>query len=143
METLEFDINISAAPEKVWTVLWDDMHYRQWTSAFTKGSFYVGTWDEGSIIKFFDPNNNGMYSRVLKNDPNKEMTFLHLGEIYDGVETPQDWGDATETYLLEKTEDGTLLKARIKTSEEFKTFFEDKFPKALQNVKNLSENQLE
>ena len=118
------------------------MSYRQWTSAFTEGSFYVGTWEEESIVKFFDPNNNGMYSRVLKNEANKEMTFLHLGEIYDGVETPQDWGDATESYLLEETENGTNLIARIKTSEEFKSFFEEKFPNALQNVKNLSENQL-
>lgn len=142
MEILEFEIKINASPEKVWTVLWDDMHYRQWTSAFTKGSFYVGTWDEGSIIKFFDPNNNGMYSRVLKNDPNKEMVFLHLGEIYDGIETPQDWGDATESYVLEETEEETILKATIKSSPEFKDFFEEKFPAALQNVKNLAENQL-
>ena len=142
METLEYKIQINATPEKVWTTLWDDMRYRQWTSAFTEGSFYVGTWEEESIVKFFDPNNNGMYSRVLKNEANKEMTFLHLGEIYDGVETPQDWGDATESYLLEETENGTNLIARIKTSEEFKSFFEEKFPNALQNVKNLSENQL-
>ena len=142
METLEFTIEINATPEKVWTVLWDDTSYRQWTSAFTKGSFYVGTWEEDSMMKFFDPNNNGMYSRVLKNDPNKEMVFLHLGEIFDGVEVPQDWGDATESYLLEETEEGTKLIAKIKTSEEFKGFFEDKFPNALQNVKNLAENQL-
>lgn len=142
METLEFTIEINATPEKVWTVLWDDTSYRQWTSAFTKGSFYIGTWEEDSMMKFFDPNNNGMYSRVLKNDPNKEMVFLHLGEIFDGVEVPQDWGDASESYLLEETEEGTKLIAKIKTSEEFKGFFEDKFPNALQNVKNLAENQL-
>jgi len=142
METLEYKIEINASPEKVWTVLWDDMSYRQWTSAFTEGSFYIGTWEEDSMMKFFDPNNNGMYSRVLKNNPNKEMTFLHLGEIYDGVEVPQDWGDATESYLLEETENGTKLTAKINTSEEFKGFFEDKFPNALQNVKNLAENQL-
>ena len=142
METLEYTIEINAAPEKVWTVLWDDFSYRQWTSAFTKGSFYVGTWEEKSMMKFFDPENNGMYSRVLKNDPNKEMIFLHLGEIYDGVEVPQDWGDATESYILQETEEGTKLIARINTSEEFKDFFEDKFPNALQNVKHLSENQL-
>jgi len=142
METLEYKIDINATPEKVWSVLWSDTSYRQWTSAFSKGSFYVGTWDEESIIKFFDPNNHGMYSKVLKNEPNKEMTFLHLGEIYDGVEVPQDWGDATESYILEETENGTHLTARIKSSEEFKGFFEDKFPQALQNVKNLSENQL-
>lgn len=142
METLEYTIEIDAAPEKVWTVLWSDTSYRQWTSAFTKGSFYIGTWEEESIVKFYDPEDNGMYSKVLKNDPNKEMVFLHLGEIFDGVEVPQDWGDATESYILEETEDGTRLIARIKASDEFKGFFEEKFPEALQNVKHLSENQL-
>ncbi|RZJ47512.1 MAG: SRPBCC domain-containing protein [Chryseobacterium sp.] len=142
METLEYTIEINATPEKVWTVLWSEISYTQWTSAFSEGSFYVGTWDENSIIKFFDPKNNGMYSKVLKNDPNKEMIFLHLGEIYDGVEVPRDWEDATESYLLDETEEGTKLTARIKASEEFKGFFEDKFPNALKNVKHLSENQL-
>lgn len=142
METLLYEIQINASPEKVWDVLWSEMTYRQWTTAFTDGSFYQGTLEEGSIVKFFDPNNNGMYSRVEKNVPNKEMKFLHLGEIYDGVESPQDWGDATETYILEETEDGTRLKSEIHSPVEFIAFFEDKFPKALRIVKNLSENQL-
>ncbi|ROI00889.1 SRPBCC family protein [Chryseobacterium daecheongense] len=142
METLSFEVQIEATPEKVWSVLWNDISYRQWTTAFTEGSFYEGTLEEGTLVKFFDPNNNGMYSRVEKNIPNKEIKFLHLGEIYDGVEQPQDWGEATESYILEETESGTTLKGIIQTPEEFKGFFEDKFPKALGIVKNLSENQL-
>lgn len=34
--------------------------------SFAEGSFYKGTLEEGSIVKFFDPNNNGIYSRVEK-----------------------------------------------------------------------------
>lgn len=142
MQKLFFEIQIDAPPEKVWDVLWSDMTYRQWTTAFTEGSFYMGTFEEGSIIKFFDPDNNGMFSRVEKNIPNKEMKFLHLGEIYGGVETEQDWGEATEGYILEETPIGTILKIEIQTPEEFKSFFEEKFPNALGIVKNLSENQL-
>lgn len=142
METLTFEVQIEATPEKVWSVLWNDISYRQWTTAFTEGSFYEGTLEEGTIVKFFDPNNNGMFSRVEKNVPNKEMKFLHLGEIYDGVEQPQDWGEATESYILEETESGTTLKGVIQTPEEFKGFFEEKFPTALGIIKNLAENQL-
>ncbi|WP_407491663.1 hypothetical protein [Elizabethkingia anophelis] len=90
-------------------------------------------------MKFFDPKNNGMYSRVEKNIPNKEIKFLHLGEIYDGVEKAQNLGEATESYILEETGNGTILKGEIQTPEEFKSFFEDKFPKALEIVKNLAE----
>jgi uncharacterized protein YndB with AHSA1/START domain len=142
METLSFEVQINASPEKVWSVLWDDISYRQWTSAFATGSFYLGNLEEGSIIKFFDPNNNGMYSRVEKTIPNKEIKFLHLGEIYDGIEVPQNWGEATEAYILEETEDGTTLKCEIRTPAEYKGFFEEKFPRALGIVKHLSENQL-
>lgn len=142
METLTFEIEIDAAPEKVWTVLWSDISYRQWTSAYTNGSFYEGTLEENSTVRFLDKENNGMYSKVLKNDPNKEMVFQHLGEIINGGEVPQEWEDATETYKLEETSDGTILRCKVNTNEEFKAFFENNFPKALQNVKNLSENQL-
>lgn len=142
METLSYMIEIKARPEKVWTVLWGEVTYMQWTSAFMKGSFYEGDLEEGSIVKFLDPNNNGMYSRVEKNIPNQEIIFLHLGEIYDGVEVAEDWGEATESYILEETENGTTLQCEIKTSTEFKSFFEEKFPKALGLVKNLAENQL-
>jgi len=142
METLEYQIKINAQPEEIWTVLWSDISYQQWTSAFTKGSFYEGTLEEGTTVKFLDPKNNGMYSRVEKHSPNKEMRFLHLGEIFDGVETPQDWGNATESYLLQEVEDETILTVKINTSEEFKSFFEEKFPNALKNVKHLSENML-
>jgi len=141
MELLKFEIKINAAPEKVWSVLWDDISFRQWTSAFTQGSFYMGTLDEGSTIQFLDPDNNGMFSKVVKNIPNKEMVFLHLGEIYNGVETPMDWGNATESYTLDEEDESTKLTLEINTTEEFKSFFEEKIPKAIQNVKNLSENQ--
>ncbi len=142
MEKLTFNIEIEAPPEKVWNVLWGEITYRQWTTAFTEGSFYEGTLEKGSLVKFFDPHQNGMYSRVEQNIPHKEMKFLHLGEIYNGTEVPRNWGEATEAYLLEETEDGTLLTTEIQTPEEFKSFFEEKFPDALAIVKNLSENQL-
>lgn len=142
MEKLHFDIQINAEPEKVWSVLWDDFSFRQWTSAFKEGSFYQGNLKENEIIKFLDPQNNGMFSKIVKLVPNQEILFLHLGEIYNGVEAPQNWQDATENYILTENENTTHLQVEIQTSEEFKSFFEEKFPDALSNVKHLSENQL-
>jgi uncharacterized protein YndB with AHSA1/START domain len=142
MEQLSYEIEINAEPEKVWSVLWSDITYRQWTTAFTEGSFYEGALEENSIVKFLDPKNNGMYSRVIKVIPNETITFLHLGEIYEGIEVAQEWGDATEAYFLEENDEGTLLRTVINTPAEFKSFFEEKFPKAMNIVKHLSENQL-
>lgn len=39
MHKLFFEIQIDAPPERVWDVLWSDITYRQWTTAFTEGSF--------------------------------------------------------------------------------------------------------
>ncbi|UKB82152.1 SRPBCC domain-containing protein [Chryseobacterium sp. MEBOG06] len=142
MEELSYEIEINAEPEKVWSVLWGDITYRQWTTAFSEGSFYEGTLEENNIIKFLDTKQNGMYSRVEKVIANEEIKFLHLGEIYEGIEVPQNWGDATETFFLEENEEGTLLKVKIMSSEEFKDFFEEKYPKALMIIKHLCENQL-
>ncbi|WP_394664775.1 SRPBCC domain-containing protein [uncultured Chryseobacterium sp.] len=142
MEKLHFDIQINAEAEKVWSVLWDDFSFRQWTSAFTEGSFYQGNLKENEIIKFLDPQNNGMFSKIVALIPNQEIKFLHLGEIYNGVEAPQNWGEATEKYILTEDENTTHLKVEIQTLEQFKSFFEEKFPDALSNVKHLSENQL-
>ncbi|WP_160137636.1 SRPBCC domain-containing protein [Chryseobacterium sp. c4a] len=142
MEKLSYEIEINAEPEKVWSVLWSDITYRQWTTAFTDGSFYEGALEENNIVKFLDPKNNGMYSRVIKVIPNQEITFLHLGEIYEGIEVAQEWGDATEAYFLEENDEGTLLRTVINTPDEFKSFFEEKFPKAMNIIKHLSENQL-
>jgi len=142
MEILHFDIQINAEAVKVWTVLWDDFSFRQWTSAFAEGSFYQGSLEKGNIIKFLDPKNNGMYSKIVQLIPSEEITFLHLGEIYEGVETPRDLGEATERYILKEHENTTHLYVEVATTEEFKSFFEEKFPVALSNVKNLSENQL-
>lgn len=142
MEELSYEIEINAEPEKVWSVLWGDITYRQWTTAFSEGSFYEGTLEENNIIKFLDTKQNGMYSRVEKVIANEEIKFLHLGEIYEGIEVPQNWGDATETFFLEENEEGTMLKVKIMSSEEFKDFFEEKYPKALMIIKHLCENQL-
>ncbi|HAO27250.1 MAG TPA: ATPase [Chryseobacterium indologenes] len=142
MEQLSYEIEINAEPEKVWSVLWGEITYRQWTTAFTEGSFYEGTLEENIIIKFLDPKQNGLYSRVEKVIPNEEIQFRHLGEIYEGIEVAQDWGEATESYFLEENEEGTLLKTIIQSPAEYKDFFEEKFPKAMLLVKHLSENQL-
>jgi hypothetical protein len=54
--------------------------------------------EENNIVKFLDPKKYGMYSRVEKVIPNEEIKFLHLGEIYEGIEVARN-GDATESLL--------------------------------------------
>lgn len=139
MKLLEYTIQINATPEKVWDVLFSQGNYKKWASAMNEGTYFEGTWKEGSIMKFLDPKNNGMYNLVEKNIPNKQLRMKHLGWILEGVLTPQNWEDSTLDYILEPNENGTLLIGKVNSLDEFVEFFNSKYPKNFENIKNLAE----
>jgi uncharacterized protein YndB with AHSA1/START domain len=145
MEKMNFKTVINATPEKIWKVLWDDETYRKWTSAFAEGSCAETDWKQGSKVLFTDGKGSGMVSRIAENRPNEYMSFEHLGEVHDGVEDTtservQQWAGSHENYTLKKAGDKTELIIDMDIAEEYKDMFSQMWPKALENVKNLSEN---
>ncbi len=142
MQTLSFSIQINAAPETVWFVLWNDELYKKWTAAFTKGSYAVSTWQPGSRIHFLAPGGLGMYADIVEMKAPHSMRFKHLGEInhFEELPPPPDWTDAIEAYLLEVNDDGTTLQVNVDTLEAYAGPFGKMFPKALALVKTYSEN---
>jgi uncharacterized protein YndB with AHSA1/START domain len=142
MKKLEFDIKIEAPTQKVWDILWNDNTYRKWTSVFHEGSRAVTDWKEGSKVLFLGEEDNGMYALIEKKVPNREMIFLHQGEIIKVEERPWatgDWGESRESYFLE--EDGTITKLRVEldSPDEYADYFTETFPKSLGKVKELAE----
>jgi uncharacterized protein YndB with AHSA1/START domain len=146
MEKLHFTTSINASKENVWKTLWEDANYRKWTAAFTEGSYAVtDNWKEGSEVKFLDPKGSGMVSRVAANRPNEFMSFEHLGEVKDGVEDRdsekvKEWAGATENYTLKETGGVTTLDIDMDMADEYKDMFTQMWPKALEKVKALAEN---
>lgn len=152
MEKINFNILINAAPEKVWKVLWADDTYRKWTAAFSEGSHAQTDWKQGSKVLFLDGSGQGMVSRIAVNKPNEYMSFEHLGEVKDGIEDTtrervKQWAGAHENYTLKKVNlpDGqagekTELLIDMDITAEFKDMFSEIWPRALANVKDLSEN---
>ena len=146
MERINFSISIDAPKEKVWNVLWDDSSYRKWTSVFSEGSYAVtDNWKENSKVLFLDGKGSGMVSKVAVNKPNEYMSFKHLGEVKDGVEDTSSekvkgWSGAMENYTLKEEGGKTELKVEMDITEDFKDFFMQTLPKALDQVKTLSEN---
>jgi len=145
MEKLKFSIGIKAPKEKVWNILWNDETYRKWTSVFSEGSYAVTDWKEGSKVLFLGGEGNGMYSVISKAKPNEFMSFKHLGVIKNSIEQPLDeeskkWSGALENYSLEEKNGLTELKVEMDMAEDHKSYFNETFPKALQKVKELSEN---
>lgn len=139
MKTLKFTSHIQASREKVWDVLWNDATYRQWTSAFSEGSYALSDWNEGSKIQFLSPDGSGMFSTIEKKIPYELMVFKHIGEIKDGKETISDWAGALESYELKNSGDVTELIVELDSNEEFETYFKETFPKALELLKQISE----
>jgi len=140
MEKLNFDITISAPREKVWSLLWNDNTYRQWTAPFCEGSYAESDWEEGSRIRFLSPGNNGMFGVIHKMVPNQLMSFQHLGEIRNGEEVQMDWGGAFENYFLEEAGNATVLKVEVDITEAFKDYMTATFPQALKKVKQMAED---
>ena len=144
MEKLQFSIDIAAPSQKVWEVLWGDDTYPRWTSVFSEGSRAETDWQEGSKVIFGDGTGSGMYSRIDRRVDNELMSFRHLGVVKAGEEQPADkeskeWENAMEIYRLEEKNGNTELRVELDATAEFKDYFSETFPKALQQVKKLSE----
>lgn len=141
MTTKEFKIQINAARNIVWHVLWNDDTYRQWTSVFHEGSHAVSDWEQGSEIKFLGPNGDGMYAVIDTKDEPSKMYFKHLGEVKNKEKQPESsWAGAMEKYTLFEKDNVTELVTGIDLSEEWMEYFENTFPKALQKIKEIAES---
>lgn len=139
MDTLEFSVQIHAPRERVWKVLWSDEGYRNWTAAFTEGSYAESDWQQGSPIRFLSPGGNGMFGIIQEMVPHETMVFEHQGEVRDGVEQKMDWAGARERYYLQEAAGGTELRVVLDINEEHREYFEKTFPLALEKVRQLSE----
>jgi len=147
METLTYTTHINAPRQKVWQTLWDDASYRQWTVPFAEGCYAVtDNWKEGTKVLFLASNGDGMVSQVAANKPNEFMSFRHQGEIKDGVEDTtsekvKQWQGSKENYTLTDKDGGTELVIDMDIAEAYKDYFNDTWPKALAQVKKLSESK--
>ncbi|MFA6150242.1 MAG: SRPBCC domain-containing protein [Chitinophagaceae bacterium] len=147
MKTLNFSTEINAGADIVWFALWDDVHYRKWTTAFHEGSHYKTDWKEGGRIHFLDPQGNGMYSNITKNQPYEKMFFTHIGEIKNFEEQPLDeasrsWTNAEENYTLSENNGVTTLTVTLNVVEDERmiAMFAEAFPKGLAIVKESAED---
>ena len=146
MERQTFKITIDAPREKVWNILWNDDTYREWTSVFSPGSRAETDWKEGSKVLFLNADNEGMVSRIASKKENEFMSFEHLGEINKGVEDTEServkkWAGATENYTLKSVNGQTELAVELDITEDFKDYFNETWPKALDKLKSIAQRK--
>lgn len=144
MHKQQFSITINAPREKVWSTLWNDATYREWTTAFSEGSHAETDWQKGSKVLFMDSKGMGMVSRIADNVPNEYMSIEHLGYVKDGVEDLESdevkkWAGAHENYTLRNVNGHTELVVDMDITDDYKDYFAQTWPKALNNVKAIAE----
>lgn len=146
MEKQTFRISIDAPREKVWDTLWNDETYREWTSVFSPGSRAETDWKEGSKVLFLNGEGDGMISRISVTRPPEFLSFEHLGEVSKGVEDLEServklWAGATENYTLRPLDGKTEVTVELDVTDEFKDYFRETWPRALDKLKSIAERQ--
>lgn len=145
MNTLHFSTFINAPKQKVWETMLNDETYRDWTSIFNpSGSYYEGSWETGSTMRFLGPGENGevqgMIAEIAEARPYDFMSIKHLGTI-EGEEEKMfetDYG-VFENYTFEEKDGGTEVRVDLDSLDEWADMFRDMWPKALERLKEIAE----
>jgi hypothetical protein len=144
MNRLSFSIMIHAPKDDIWRTLLADSTYRKWTSVFEEGSYAATDWKEGSKALFLTPSGNGMVSRIVAHRPKELLIIQHLGTVKNGMEDTagadaKGWAGAIESYTLWEANGSHILTVEMDVKEEYRSFFQDRWPKALGKLKEIAE----
>ncbi|KQW45368.1 MULTISPECIES: SRPBCC domain-containing protein [unclassified Roseateles] len=145
MKDLSFDIDIAAPVARVWDCMLDPIAYRDWTRAFCEGSYYEGSWAEGSRMRFRDPDGNGMDAIVEQNRLHERLSLRLVDDLSQGrpnPDSPLTRSPAHEIYEFSATAGGgTRLAVHLKGWDDgFADMMAGLWPSALQRLKALAES---
>ncbi len=143
-KTLSFSIDINAPREHVWKCMLDAETFKQWTAAYTPGSHYEGSWEQGATIRFLNPEKDGMLAEIAENRYLEHISIRHYGYVMKGVDdTTSDavkaMQDSYEKYTFAEVAGGTKLEITMDTSEDYESFLNETTPKAMALLKELCE----
>jgi uncharacterized protein YndB with AHSA1/START domain len=145
VKRIQFTVDIAAPVATVFRRMLDPESYRDWTSAFAEGSYYLGSWQQGQKIRFLAPSGEGMVAEIAEHRANEFISIRHLGSIANGVEDTQSeavraWAPAYENYTFEATAQGTRLVIDQDVTGDFEQYLSQAWPKALERLKVLCES---
>lgn len=152
MKKLQFKTEIIASAKKVYNTMLgiDNIEtYEQWTAEFNPTSTYEGNWEKGSKIYFVGTDENGkrggMVSEIADNVPYKFVSIRHYGildgknEITEGPDV-EKWAGGLENYSFEEHNGVTTVTIESDVDEDYLDYFNTTWSKALNKLKELSEN---
>jgi uncharacterized protein YndB with AHSA1/START domain len=150
MKTLHFSRTINAPAEIVWETMLDDSTYREWTSVFSPGSYFEGSWLQGSEIRFLgeagdgDGQMGGLVGVIAEHRPHEFVSIEYRGLIMNGVEdTESDYAQrfrgTHENYTFTEADGVTTLTVDLDVDEEEADMFAEMWPKSLDKLAELAE----
>lgn len=123
--------------------------YEQWTALFNPTSTYEGNWDKESKMLFVGVDEKGekggMVSKIAENILYKFVSIQHYGlvtgdkEITEGSEV-EKWANGFEDYTFVETNGITTVTVELDTIEDFLSYMNEAYPKALNKLKEICEN---
>lgn len=145
VKRIQFIATISAPASVVWHHITALESYKHWTSAFTEGSYFQGSWDTGSKIRFLSPSGDGMVAEIAESRKNEFISIRHLGFISNGTEDTtseaiRSWAPAYENYTLVQMPSGTKMVVDQDVTADFEEYMNQAWPKALNLLKELCES---
>ncbi len=151
MQKLQFKVSIQAPAAKTYDLMLgisSKSTYEQWTSLFNPTSTYEGSWNKGSKILFVGVDDKGekggIVSKIADNIPNQFVSIQHYGlvqgnkEITEGPDV-EKWANGYENYSFEENNGTTTVTVDLDTTEDFLDYMNEKYPKALNRLKELCE----
>jgi hypothetical protein len=144
MKTLTFEVTIQAPRSLVCDTMLSQDGYRKWTAAFSEGSHYIGSWEQGAKIRFLAPSGDGMISEIAENKPGEFVSIRHLGMVEKGIEDTTSektraWAPAYENYTFSDVPGGCHVVVTLDTAPDWEQYMLDTYPKALALLKGLCE----
>jgi hypothetical protein len=143
MKNMQFKITIHATTECVWNVLWQDETFQDWASIIDPGTYKIGELKQGNELQFISSNNGyGVTSLIEKLITNELLQLRHSADTQNSGKNKRtnEWTGAKETYSLVEENGVTTLRVAFDVPPEQEAYFKLTFPKALQRVKELAEN---
>lgn len=140
LQRLNYSIHIQAPVERVWSTMLAADSYRDWTSAFMEGSYYEGSWEQGSRIRFLTPSGEGMEAQIAENQRHAYLSIRHLCMLSPGqASVPGEGEPPYENYRFTPEAGGTRLDIEQDVPAEYVAMMDESWPQALARLKALCE----
>jgi hypothetical protein len=142
MKPLHFSITIQAPKARVHQLMLADKTYREWASLFAEGSYYQGSWEQGTQMLFTNADaGSGMSAHIAAHRPAEFVSIELLGMLNNGVlDTANPLQGAFENYSYTEKDGITTLQVELKElPAEWAEYLESTWPKALEKLKTICE----